>query len=244
MAWPAVETEPLEEQEKRMRLGVDFHQLVHRYITGLPVDVLEKSLVDSNLSRWWRNYMVYRPYDHPGMLYPEITLTLPIEGYRLVAKYDLLIVEAGKQLIILDWKTTQFLPRKAQLLKRMQTKIYRYVAALAGEYLFEGLPLVPENCEMIYWFPEYPESPIRFAYDSAQFESDHSDLTGLITEIAALSDEDFRLTTDTKRCSYCRYRSYCGTSEHVGRIESYDDEPVDSAEGLDFDFEHIAEIEF
>ena len=123
LAWPAIEAEPVEEQEKRIQLGVDFHRMVQRHITGIPKDILEQNLSDENLSRWWRNYMVYRPYDHPGTPFAEITLTIPIARHRLMAKYDVLIVDSGKRIIILDWKTTQFLPRKTQLQQRMQTRV-------------------------------------------------------------------------------------------------------------------------
>ena len=244
LAWPAIEAEPVEEQEKRIQLGVDFHRMVQRHITGIPKDILEQNLSDENLSRWWRNYMVYRPYDHPGRPYAEITLTIPIARYRLMAKYDLMIVDAGKRIIIMDWKTTQFLPRKTQLQQRMQTRVYRYVCAGAGAHLFGNQSLTPDNVEMIYWFPEYPESPVRLPYNPTQLEADRNVIGNLINEIDALPDADFRLTTDTKRCSYCRYRTYCGTSEHVGRIESFVNESLESLEDDEFDFEHIAEIEF
>ena len=244
LAWPAVEAEPVEEQELRMQLGVEFHRMVQRHLTGIPQDVLEKIVGDDNLSRWWRNYMVFRPYDHPGKKYAEITLALPIAGHRLIAKYDLLIAEAGKRMTILDWKTTQFLPRKTQLQQRMQTRVYRYVCALAGTHLFDGKSINPEDIEMIYWFPEFPESPVRFPYSTVQCEADRVAIHKTISEIKTLPETGFRMTTNTRRCSYCRYRTYCGTSEQVGKIESYLDESVELVEDEEFDFEHIAEIEF
>ncbi len=243
LAWPAIEVAPVEEQEKRIQLGLDFHRMVQQHMTGIPDDVLEQVLVDGNLERWWRNYQVYRPYDMPGNHYPELTLTVPIVKHRLVAKYDLLVVEAGKRITILDWKTTQYIPRVSQLQKRMQTKIYRYVLVQAGVHLNEGEPIKPDEVEMIYWFPEYPESPARLPYSAEQFNADHRYLSHLINEITA--EVSFRMTTDTRRCNYCRYRTYCGTSNHVGIIESYTDETaVDVQDNDIFDFEHIAEIEF
>ena len=68
LAWPAMETEPVEEQEKRIQLGQDFHRLVQQHLTGIPEDILDQAVVNPDLERWWRNYKVYRPYDLPGNL--------------------------------------------------------------------------------------------------------------------------------------------------------------------------------
>jgi hypothetical protein len=244
LAWPAVEAEPLEEQEARIQLGLEFHRMVQRHLMGIPVDVLEKYLVDDHLTTWWQNYKVYRPYEQRGQTYTELMLTLPVLAYRLSAKFDLLIVNPGNRLLIVDWKTTQFLPRKVQLEQRMQTRVYRYVCALAGAHLYHGHPLKPEEIEMMYWFPQFPASPIRLPYTAEHYEADHCTLTGLITEIQDLPDDEFRLTTDTRRCAYCRFRTYCGTGENAGRIESYEQVSDVGEEEDEFDFEQIAEIEF
>jgi hypothetical protein len=196
------------------------------------------------LTRWWHHYRVYRPYDLPGQHYPEITLSIPLADHRLVAKYDLLIVEAGQRMTILDWKTTQVLPRITQLQQRMQTKVYRYVCAQAGAYLYEGKKLKPEDIEMLYWFPEFPDSPARLPYRADQFESDHHELLDLIGQIKAMDEMSFRMTTDTRRCQYCSYRSYCGTSQQVGSINSFPELLDEDVQDDAIDFEQIAEIEF
>lgn len=245
LSWPAIEIDPIEEQEKRIQLGLDFHRMVHQHLIGIPDDVLEQDRVDGNLERWWRNYKVYRPYDMPGVHYPEITLTMPVAGHRLIAKFDLLVVEAGKHITILDWKTSQHVARIAQFQQRLQTKVYRYLLVQAGVHLYEGNPVPPGDVEMIYWFPEHPESTARLPYSDKEYDADHRYLTHLIHEISTLAATAFRMMTDTKRCHFCRYRSYCGTSDHVGMIESYEDETVEDVQDNDlFDFEQIAEIEF
>ena len=129
-------------------------------------------------------------------------------------------------------------------MQRMQTKVYRYVCALASTHLYEGIALNPEVIEMIYWFPENPESLVRLPYNKVQFEADHHALNQTINEIKDLPESKFRMTTDTRRCSYCRYRTYCGTSDQAGKIENYVDESVENIEDEFIDFEQIAEIEF
>jgi RecB family exonuclease len=244
LAWPAVETEPVEEQEKRMRLGVDFHTMVQRHLSSIPIDVLERNQLDEDLSMWWLNYKVFKPYDLSGKKYVEVVLSAPTAGFRLVAKFDLIIADPGKQLTIIDWKTSQSLPRKITLMQRMQSSVYPYVCALAGNHLFEGKSLLPNDIQMIYWFPAFPDAPVRFQYSDERFDADHKKITKIIQEIASTQDGDFRLTTDLNRCTFCRYRTYCDRGEKAGAVDSYDALMMDDDVDNDFDFEHIAEIEF
>lgn len=244
LAWPAIETEPVEEQENHMQLGVDFHRMVQRHLNGISIEMQMKHVHDGNLERWWRNYQVYRPYDMSGKSYPETALTVTLAGHRLMAKYDVLIVDPGHKMTILDWKTSHSLPSAAYLQQRMQTRVYRYVCAQAGIALFGKQTLGPEFIEMIYWFPEFPESPVRLPYSLEQFHDDQRDLSRLIMEISSLDDGSFRMTTDEKRCKYCRYRSYCGISTQAGVIETFVDEMEDDIMDDILDFDQIAEIEF
>ena len=59
---------------------------------------------------------------------------------------------------------------------------------------------------MIYWFTEYPEQPERFTYDADQHRQDGVILSGLVTEIESLPDEQFELTPHEERCAFCTYR--------------------------------------
>jgi RecB family exonuclease len=241
----ALLTAVIEEQEQRIQLGLDFHRMVQRYLAGIPETFLRQNLHDDDLERWWRNFMVYRPHDLPGESCAELTLTVPVAGHRLVAKYDLIVIEAGKRMTILDWKTTHLLPRVSHLQQRMQTKVYRYVLTRAGTHLNKGTCIEPTHVEMIYWFPEHPDSPVRLPYTFEQYGADERVITQIIEEIKGLDESAFRLTTDTRRCLYCSYRTYCGTTNQVGTVETYTDEREwQDEESINFDFEQISEIEF
>ncbi len=151
----------------------------------------------------------------------------------------------GNRITILDWKTTQYSARVPQLLKRLQTRVYRYVIVQASAHVYGGSSVVPADVEMIYWFPEFPESPARLPYNEKDYAADRRFLSHLIDEISSLEDTAFHKTTEKKRCDFCRYRTYCDTSQNVGKIASYEDEQIEDALDNDvFDFEQIAEIEF
>ena len=220
VAWPAAEAEPIEEQERRVQLGMAFHRMVQQQLVGIPEVRIARMAVDPDLERWWRNYCVYRPADilPAGSVarYPEVTLTAALADHRLVAKFDLVVVQPGIKAVIFDWKTSPVRTKLLTLKARLQTRVYRYLLVRSGAHFNEGQPLVSAQVEMIYWFAEHPESPVRVPYDDVQYRADTVYLTGLIEEIQAMPDEAFAPTDDEKRCKYCPYRSYCDR-RHQGR---------------------------
>ncbi len=257
MAWPAVEAEPIEEHERRIQHGMAFHRMVQQHILGLPENRLSSMAAEGDLARWWAAYRTYRPADLPGARYPEVTLTAPMNlpaedagsqhnaGCRLVAKYDLLVIQAESHAIILDWKTSQKRTRSAILKSRLQTRVYRYLIVRAGAHLNAGQAFEPEQITMLYWFSDFPDSPERLPYTSKQYQDDAQYLSGLIAGIDALDQDGFTLTDDEQRCAYCLYRSYCERGVHAGQMNTLEEEPeTETAALLNFDFEQIAEIAF
>jgi CRISPR/Cas system-associated exonuclease Cas4 (RecB family) len=248
LAWPAVEAEPALENERRLQQGAAFHRLVHQHVLGLPAERLSRAVTDEDLSRWWHNYLVSAPAALQGARYPEIVLSAPLSGYRLVARYDLIVVDPGERAIILDWKTSHRRPPRQWLTERLQTRVYMYLLVRAGSHLNAGRPCPPERVEMVYWFPEFPDAPERFPYDAARFKADSDYLTALTDEVMGRSDEDLPLTDQERRCRYCRYRSLCERGVEAGALDEAEAEPETEGLGplseIDLDIEQIAEIEF
>jgi CRISPR/Cas system-associated exonuclease Cas4 (RecB family) len=245
VAWPAVEAEPIEEHERRTQHGMAFHRMVQQHILGVSEAQLSSMAVDGDLARWWANYRVYHPAEVLGERYPELTVAATVAEHRLVAKYDLLVVQPGQHATIFDWKTSQKRTRSIMLRMRLQTRVYRYLLVRAGHHFNEGNPISPGKTEMVYWFSEYPESPERLSYSAAQYEDDAQYLGGIIEQIKGMGDEDFIMTDDERRCQYCLYRSYCERGVEAGFMEMMEEDPdPEDVNLLDFDFEQIAEIAF
>lgn len=245
LSWPALETEPALIHERFMQLGARFHQLVQQHQLGLPAEHLTRLVTDPDLSRWWDNYLTHAPADLPPKRLTETILTASLAGYRLLAKYDLLATEPGRAVIV-DWKTSQpgiKRSKRETMLNRLQTRVYRFLVVEAGAHLNGGTPFHPEQVEMIYWFAEHPDQSHHFPYSPAEYETDRATLTQLIEEIHALEPQQFTLTPDEKRCTYCPYRSLCDRGIEAGDFAGWE---TDLGEGvsLDFDIEQIAEIEF
>jgi CRISPR/Cas system-associated exonuclease Cas4 (RecB family) len=242
LAWPAVEAEPALERERHLQKGEAFHRLVHQYV---PAERLSSTIADEDLGLWWHNYLESGLADLPATRYPEIVLSAPVSGHRLMAKYDLIAVDPGQRAVIAEWKAFQKRGKREWLAARLQTRVYPYLLVQAGLYLNGGQPLQPEQAEMVYWFAKFPADPERFSYGAAQYEADEVYLTSLIEKIKGLGEEDFLLTTEEQRCRYCPYRSLCQRGARAGAFDEVDDQ-LDRVEGLDiiFDYEQIAEVEF
>jgi CRISPR/Cas system-associated exonuclease Cas4 (RecB family) len=245
LPWPAVEAEPALENERYLQQGAAYHHLVHQYLVGVPPEQLTRSVTDQDLSRWWKNYLQAAPVDSFKSRYPEIVLSAPLNEDRLIAKYDVIAVDPGKRAAIVDWKTSRRRPSRDWLAKRIQTRVYPYLVVRAGSFLNDGKPFEPEQVNMIYWFPNFPEQSEEFLYNRAQYEADGDYLISLIEEIKGLADQDFPLTAQERRCRYCLYRSLCRQGDKAGLLDEAEEEP-ELLGDFEFalDFEQIAEIEY
>ncbi|HUG34101.1 MAG TPA: PD-(D/E)XK nuclease family protein [Anaerolineales bacterium] len=259
LSYPAVESEPALENEKHLREGEFFHRLVQQHLIGVPGEQVGKLANTDNLKRWWENFL--NDKNLSGLqnltgLYPETTLSAPLEKFRLLAKYDLIAVRDGKA-VIYDWKTYRKRPRDEWLAARMQTRIYRALLAHAGAHLNNGQAFKPEQIEMIYWFADFPNDPAKFPYTSAQYKRDWDLLTKIADEItpafrqAQDGASSFPLTDDLTKCLFCPYRSYCERGVSAGDMDQAEAETsnllspgMEAEELFDVNFEQIGEIAF
>jgi hypothetical protein len=249
IAWPAPEAEPISEQERHGQLARDFHRLVHQHLLGLPTEILSASVRDPDLERWWKAYLAYVSTFGDAQVIPEIGLSAPLAGHRVLAQYDAVVV--GKSFLIIDWKTYRQRPSRAWLGRRLQTRVYPAILVQAGASL-TNRSVDPDDVEMRYWLAEYPKTPESFAYDVATYQADLSYLSTLINEIvertrdsgsraaSAPADEPWPLTDEVRRCRFCNYRSLCERGDVAGPLEEYagsDDQDHPAADEPDLDFD-------
>jgi hypothetical protein len=242
VAWPALEAEPVLENEAAMQQGALFHRLIQQLLLGIPAERLTPLAKGSDLSRWWQNYLEFS-YPAEAAHYPEVSLSMPLEDCRLVAKYDLILINPEGRATIYDWKTSRKRPKRTWLLERLQTRVYPFLLARAGAHLNQGRPFLPEQIEMIYWFAEAPNEPEKISYGADEYVRDETYLKSLIAEINTLSDEGFTLTPQVERCRFCIYRSLCDRGIEAGDLSESDMELEPTTEP-EFNFDQIAEIAF
>ncbi len=242
--WPALECEPVIERERRLEQGNLFHRLVHQYLSGIPEDLVAGQASSPDLCRWWQNTLRADPLAGlPAQRLVEFALSAPFAGYRLVAKYDLLATQPGKNAVIMDWKTSQYRLRSSYLKSRLQTRVYPFLLVEAGACLNGFAPIEPGQIEMIYWFTEFPDQPERLTYSEKQFEEDRKFLHGLVSEINQTAHGEFILSVDEKRCLYCCYRSLCVRGARAGSLSGMPGEE-DHLPATEINFEQIGELEF
>jgi CRISPR/Cas system-associated exonuclease Cas4 (RecB family) len=237
LQWPAVETAPMLENERRQLEGQQFHRLAQQNLIGLPAEKLARLANSENLARWWSHWIDFRSLLDFGSLSPELTLSAPIGQHRLMAKYDLVTIKDDRA-IIYDWKTYHKRPKDEHIARRMQTKVYRALLVVAGAHLNGGQPFAPEQVEMVYWYTDFPTEPARFVHNSQIQKRDWGELISLVSEISA--KQSFPLTDDEKKCSFCSYRSYCERGVSAGESKENESELT----AAEINLEQIQEIEF
>ena len=252
LAWPAIESEPVLENERLAAQGAHFHKMIQQFFLGLPGQLIANQINDVDLLRWWTNFHRSVTNDNLGPLndprqkrFVELSLNAPLAGARLLAQCDLITLADDGQAIIYDWKTSLRLPSRTWLTGRMQTRIYPYLLLKAGAYLNAGTPIKAEQISMIYWFAEFPEQSEIYRYSTSQSQQDERYLQELIKEILTLPEDGFNLTNQAARCEYCTFRSYCGRGIEAGQAPEglVGFEPAEPAM-INLDFEQIGEIPF
>lgn len=239
MAWPAVEVEPALEHDTRQRDALLFHQLVQQHVLGMPQEALSAMASSPRASRWWHNFVALGPDTRGWTLHPEKGLAVRVGPHRLVCKYDLLAIRDGSA-VIYDWKTFGRRPTEEWLRARVQTPVYMAVLAKAGAELNGGHAIATQRIRMVYWFAEYPNEPTDFEYDDDQLSRDWAFIEHLVKSIVQRAD--FPLTSDTRHCRFCPFRSLCDRGRDAG-IDTDgaelvpDPAPADSRQGLGADFE-------
>ena len=244
IAWPALEAEPVQENEQNMQRGALFHSLVQQHLLGIPVDSLTGLAQEEAMNRWWQAYLSSIPASLHGARYPELALSAPFESHRLLAKYDLVLILPEGGAVIYDWKTNARKNRRQWLLARLQTRVYPFLLVQASAYLNDGQPFRPDQIEMVYWFAEAPGEPERIPYSVDQYRQDGQYLSNLASEIASLTEENFAVTPHEERCLFCTYRSLCARGVTAGRLDGLQETEAATANPEDFSFEQIAEIAF
>ena len=246
--WPALVVDDALEFEQRGQTGGRFHRLIQQYLLGIP----EESLTDQaaadpspEMMAWWEDFLQYVPPLLEGSRFAETILSTGLTGHRLVAKYDLVLVQPSGKLVIFDWKTSRRRPKEQWLEERIQTRLYRFLLAQSGSVLNGTAETLPEQIEMNYWFTSQPELPVSLPYTGDQYQQDLTFFTDLIEEIAELPEEAFPRTADLTKCRYCVYRSHCDRGTVAGNLDEFEDfEPTTPEEDDDLDFDQIEEIAF
>lgn|GEM_PF-1782011 len=212
LIWPAAN---LFEHELEQRRGRQFHRLVEWYSRGRQVEP-RLSALDEVVQQWWQVFLA-SPYAHPrGRVLAELPLWQRMEGFKLIARLDRLVITPGS-LHILDWKTERQRPGDEQLAQDWQVRLYPLllcglaIRASGTEHFQLPLeaPFCPEQIQLTLWYVQHPQQPFHLHYSAAAYEQDLAHLKATLSHLRQLETQDFPMTPHTERCDSCLFRSRC-----------------------------------
>jgi len=242
--WPSEVTQPVQEVEKRIWLGNQFHSLVNRFLNGVPEDKIQDYIFDSELKVWFSVFLEFYRQSLNQRFLSEVSLFLPYKGFFMAAVVDYLSLRENGELLIYDWKTSSFPPKENYFADSVQTILYPFIVYECRKTLFPNHDLNTEDLSMNYWFPAFPEKSFRFPYSNQIHQQNQERLSNFISEIVETCPGEFQKTDQVKRCKYCEYRSLCERGVSAGNI--YDEKEALDVESLiqNITFESTEEISY
>jgi CRISPR/Cas system-associated exonuclease Cas4 (RecB family) len=241
--WPAIQSEPVLENEEHMLLGQKFHLLVQQYFSGLEEKLISTQINDITLQKWWQSFLVFSAGMQNIPHKAELQINTRLNGTRLVGILDLILIQPGYKFTIIDWKTNRHKPTRSSLQNHIQTRLYPLILTTAGKFLNNNVEIAPDQIEMIYWYPEYPQHPEIFVYSKEKYQNDRGFIENLISEIQVKLPGSFQKTDQFKMCKFCNYRSLCDRGIAAGILDN--DDTIDWQEKIDeIDISQIGEIAF
>ena len=243
--WPAVTSQPVLEMENKIQMGNSFHQLVHQYLSGISGNLLDNSINDPELLKWFIKFQEYiNKYLH-FPYFSEFSVFLPFEGFRLIAVFDFITLTNDNKIMLGDWKTTSRLPKRELLFQSIQSYLYPFLAYETRQHIFtQAGSLRQQDSYMEYWFPGFPENSITREYSDTSHATSRELLSSLISEIVHKESGAFEKTSNDKRCVFCQYSSLCERGIQAGRHKDSENEPESDSLINCLDFDQIEEIAF
>jgi hypothetical protein len=222
--WPATDATDTEAlaHERRLRAGVVLHRWIERYFLGAVDAATDGPEGDEDLCALWSRFCSTDFSFLPAQRTPELALSCALGARRLYARFDLLAIEPGRAVIV-DWKAARNVAHE-DWASRLQTRVYLFVLAEAGDPYHDGVPLHPAQCEMRYWLGNAEQPWVIVPYSREQHEANRVCLAQLAGDIFNRSRIDqFPMTDDLRQCAPCGYRTLCKRDGRVLR-EGWHDE--------------------
>lgn len=211
LPWPAA-PQTSDPWETALERGRRFHEWIQQEALGLEMEEIVAACGDSLLQKWWWNFRHRPPQGIPaGQIFSEVELEAPMGDFRLLARFDRVVLGIRGGIVAIDWKTGERRPEGREYLESWQTRVYRYVLVEAGKVLRQDQKVEPEEIRLVYWHAQYPEILSSIPYSHEEHQAVGQTLASTIAEIAVLSGEaDFPLTGELEECRRCRFCAYCG----------------------------------
>jgi hypothetical protein len=245
-----VEVEPYIAYEHMVEQDALFHKIILQHLNGIHEGSVAQSLKgNEEAMQWWNNFLHSRKDGFLRMIsgkdvrrFEELTLSIPMGEFRLLDKYDLLLILPEGKAQILQWMTGKANPERRILENRVHTRVAPFVLTGAYPNLMGGKQIDPDKIELIYWFADQPDQPETFSYSQSKYQEDEQYLSSLTGSIKRKEEPVFPLTPDVRRCLFCTYRSFCDRGTKPGEFEDWMDWLVTGSADADIpDYNQMSE---
>ncbi len=234
LIWPATQ---LTQDPEDFESGRIFHRLVELYTKGHSLDSQLK-VIAPPVQQWWQQFLASSHQQPLGHVKSEIPIWVTIDGFRIMAKFDRLVI-TPHHIHIIDWKTHQTRPQDYVLRQQWQVKLYPLIACLASSKLTGQPDFTPEAVTLTFWFANFPDQPFNLHYSQQQFDQDYTVLSANLKYLRHLASDTYPLTQDKTGCGSCLFRSHCYglapehiTAAQLHLFEGYEDKSPISRELL------------
>ncbi|MEI6857731.1 PD-(D/E)XK nuclease family protein [Psychrilyobacter sp.] len=185
--------------KKNIDMGTNFHILAERYFNGIKDYFYVKN---DQLLEWMT--VLEEKYPEDMDFRSEFEIRQNKDEIRLMAKYDLIVIE-GDKIKIVDFKTNKNSYKADVVDGDIQTKVYMY---LLGENLKRVFPNIKiGNISMEYFQLNYPGNKICIEYNRKKHEENRKILKELIGEIK--KNIFFSASKNEEICIKCGFESFC-----------------------------------
>ncbi|MGB6128305.1 MAG: PD-(D/E)XK nuclease family protein [Psychrilyobacter sp.] len=187
------------ELKKSIDRGTNFHILAERYFNGMKDYFYTE---DKQLLRWMAR--LEERYSEDINCKSEFEIRQDKDQIRLMAKYDLIVIEDTK-IKIVDFKTNKSLYNPSVMEEHIQTKVYMYILGENLKRIFPNIKI--ESISMEYFQLNFPENKIVIEYNEKQHGTNKKILKELIGEIK--KNKNIFLKKNNETCEKCGFESFC-----------------------------------
>ena len=194
---------PTPKLREKIQKGVDFHILAERYFSGMDDYFYVE---EPKLLEWMATLEDEYPMDIHGR--SEFEVKQNIDGIKIMAKFDLLVVE-DKKIKIIDFKTNEREYRVKNIEDNIQTKVYMYILGENLKRIFPKARL--EDIFMEYFQLNFPKNKIIIEYNEKKHEKNKMFLQKLIRKIE--KDKKTFFEREFENCEKCGFETFCQNDE-------------------------------
>lgn len=199
-----------------LKVGREFHLLCERYFSKIPLGLDEYT--NPKFKVWIDKVKKLFPMNEEDkkIYLPEYEVRLNLDGNRITAKYDLIIIDENS-IEIWDWKTENIKLEYIKVKDRIQTIVYMLLAKEVICKIF-NLNISEDKIKMKYYQPQYDDIPIEIIYSKKQHETNKANITRYIDMINNTSYENddnykYELIKNHKHCNFCEFNKLCNRQD-------------------------------